>query len=507
MKKTKVIILGGGSAGWMTALFVKKYINSDVILIESEEIGILGAGEGTTPNFVGFIQSLDINIEHLIKETGGTLKNGISFERWNKDDVNDRYFHGFDVSHKALMAFNENYLLREYAFSKNLSNDVYDYCYKIAYANKVPFIMQQNGELYGDFSNFGVHFDARKLAEFLKKIAINRGIIRKEGIVSNIINDENGYIKKLILENNEEVELDFIFDCSGFKRKIIGDHYKSEWVSCENSLPIKKAIPFFLPQSEKEIISYTKAVAMKYGWLWMIPLQERFGCGYLYDSDYINDEDAKKEINTFFNQEIETRGQFSFKAGYYNKIWIKNCIAIGLSSGFFEPLEATSIFSFIAILSKIIKYVEAFEKNDNLDFLRQKFNEINNKHNEDILEFLYLHYLGERNDSLFWKEFVKKNIMPEKISLIIENNEKRKIYEDEIRDGNLFSFHSYLSILKGLNKINNNFYGHNFSFFKMNDFNKYTYNLNDIFMKSISHKYYLSIINNKKYHNQASSCK
>jgi tryptophan halogenase len=508
MNKLKIVVLGGGSAGWLTALFIKKFINCDVILIESEEIGILGAGEGTTPNFVNFIQSLGINIEHLIKETSGTLKNGISFERWNADDEKDIYLHGFNTSHGILKPFSEDHQLKEYAFGKNLSNDIYNYAHKISYMNKVPFVMEKNNQINGPFSNFGVHFDAKKLVNFLKKISIDRDIIRKEGKLKQIINDKNEYIEKIILEDGEEIELDFIFDCSGFKRKIIGEHYHSKWIDCGNILPIKKAIPFFLPQSENEIISYTKAVAMKNGWLWMIPLQERFGCGYLYDDNYINDDEAKKEIDVFFGKDVELRGKFSFNPGYYDRVWIKNCISLGLSSGFFEPLEATSIFSFIVILPKIIKHIEAFEKNDNFVFLREEFNRTSSGHNEDILEFLYLHYLGERQDSPFWQEFKTKNKMPLRINEILEKVENRKIFEHEIKENNLFSFFSYLTILKGINKIKNQFYGNNFNFYKMNNFNKYIYTLNDIFMNSISHKYYLNIINNKTHnYNQVFGCK
>jgi tryptophan halogenase len=497
-KKINIVILGGGSAGWMTALFVKKYINCNVTLVESDEIGILGAGEGTTPNFVNFIHSLDINFEYLLKETGGTIKNGISFERWNEDNENDRYIHGFQILDKKIIAFNDSQNLKEYAFGKNLKTEIYDYVTKISYMNKVGFILE-NENIYGPLINFGVHFNARKLADFLKSIALKRGITRIEGKAKKIINDNDGYIEKIILESNEEISLDFVFDCSGFKRKIIGEHYKSKWIDVSDSLPIKKAIPFFLPQEEKEIIPYTRAIAMKYGWLWMIPLQDRFGCGYLFDSDYINNDEAKKEIDMFFNQDLEARGEFSFNPGYYDKIWIKNCIAVGLSGGFFEPIEATSIFSFIMILERTIKYLEAFQKNDQYNFLRDNFNYNTRVINNNILEFIYLHYLGDRKDTKFWQEFTIKNKMPERIEEMLEKANHRKLFNFEISEKSIFTMTSYLTVLKGLNKIKSEYYGHNIDLFNFNDFNKYILNLNKALMGSMSHKYYLNIVNNKNY--------
>ena len=496
-KKFKIVIVGGGSAGWMTALFIKKYINCDITLVESEEIGILGAGEGTTPNFVSFIQELGIDINKLIKETGGTLKNGISFERWNQDKDDDFYFHPFEVNTNELIAFGSNSNLKEYCVSKEIDFVKTEYVSKISYMNRVPFIYE-NGKVFGPFSSFGVHFNARKLAEYLKKIGTERGIKRIEGKVKKIVNDENQYIDKIILENEQELELDFVFDCSGFKRLIIGNHYKEKWISATNSLPIKKAIPFFLPQENEKIISYTKAIAMKYGWLWMIPLQERFGCGYLYDSDYVSDDEAKKEIDILLEQEVEVRGQFVFSAGYYHQAWVKNCIAIGLSSGFFEPLEATSIFSFIFNLKNILNSIEGFLKDDKHMYIRNNYNEIFRKTNEDILNFIYLHYLTERNDSIFWQEFEKKNEMPEGIQEIMEIIKTRKIHKFDVNKQSLnsFSIYSYLLILDGIKKIKKEHYAKHIDYLAMNNYNNHMVNLNHYVMNSMSHKQFLNIQKN-----------
>jgi len=402
----KIIVLGGGAAGWLTALYIKKVFNNlEIKLIESEKIGILGAGEGSTPHLVNFLNYLDIDIKDLLNKTKGTIKNGINFENWNGDGK--RYFHGF-ASKNQFNNFSVKNLFDNACYiqflnnciSQNLDLNYYTYGGILTEKNKIDLQNQ----------DFSIHFDAHKIANYLKKIAISREVVHNVGEVISINNNNSGNITGIVLQDKSIHECDFIFDCSGFKRLIIGNFYKTQWKDYQKHLPMKKAVPFFLDQ-EEEIKPCTHAVAMKYGWIWKIPLQHRFGSGYIYDSDYINEEQALLEAEKKLNKKLNSPRVISFEAGRFNKFWVKNCIAVGLSAGFTEPLEATSLFLTVRQLTLLSQFKEyLFEASDKK---KKNYNEIMSNSNDDILDFLYLHYLTKRNDSEFWKNFKNKTVMPE----------------------------------------------------------------------------------------------
>jgi tryptophan 7-halogenase len=393
-----IVILGGGAAGWLTALYADKYFNGhNITLIESEKIGILGAGEGTTPQIISSLRFLDIDPIDLIKKTGGTLKAGINFVNWNGD--NKRYFHPFTSD-------DYTYLIHE-ALNKNKKIDDFLYENKISYKNLI------------DTKNcpYALHFDAHKLAAYLKNIAINRGVKHVVGEFKNV-KTVNNKIKEICLTNSKKYKSDFVFDCSGFARLLIGKHYKTKWVCYKKHLPMKKAVPFML-KKDKELKPYTEAIAMKYGWVWKIPLQERWGAGYIFDSNYINADQAIKEASIYFKQDLKAIREFSFDAGRYEKVWIENCLAIGLSSGFTEPLEATSIWLALTQLESLKHFLSDVVTLNKSSIA--KYNQTVAENNDNVLCFLYLHYLGKRKDSLFWKEFKNKTEMPEGLKSILNN--------------------------------------------------------------------------------------
>jgi tryptophan 7-halogenase len=455
-----IVVVGGGTVGWLTALYVKKiYKDYNVTLIESEEYGILGAGEGSTPALVDFLNFLEIPYTDLIKNCNATIKNGIKFTNWSE---NNSYFHPFFSNSAASndYNFNLNILLEnDIGFSHycaSLKNhNLKDYCFteKLSNENRVPFIKNNLMGMPDKISEISIHFDAKLLANHLKLIGEKRGIIRKKGIVNEIFNDLDGYINKIKIKK-EEIDCDFIFDCSGFKKLIIGNYYKSSWKSHSDYLPAKKAIPFFL-KMDKEIPPYTEAIAMDFGWMWKIPLQNRYGCGYVFDSDYISDDAAIKEIESFlgFEPEYPRKEAFSFSAGCFEDIWIKNCLSVGLSSGFLEPLEATSIMQSIYVLHRFIKDKQNLYTKNN--FIKKRFNNIYLKETEEIVNFLYLHYITNKNNTNFWKDFIKQNKMPEEISYILNVcKDKVLISEFDLTNSKIFNSFSYNYILIG-NKIIN----------------------------------------------------
>ena len=249
---------------------------------------------------------------------------------------------------------------------------------------------------------------------------------------------------------------DFIFDCSGFKRLIVGKLFKTPWVNYQKHLPMKKAVPFFLEQ-ENEIYPCTHAIAMKYGWMWKIPLQHRFGAGYIYDSDYINEDQALEEAQIFLKRKLQSPRVISFDAGRFKNVWVKNCIAVGLSAGFTEPLEATSLFITVQQLILLSHFKEVlFNASEGK---RKNYNEIMGNSNDDILDFLYFHYLTKRNDSKFWLDFKEKTKIPSGLEEKLENIKNNNFININFDFGKTyasFEIRSYLSVAHGLGMININ---------------------------------------------------
>lgn len=439
------VIVGGGTAGWITALLLrKKFPHNNITVVESSEIGILGAGEGTTPYFVGFLEQVDVNLNDFIKNTKATIKSGIKFTNWNGDG--SYYLHPFSEG----KFFNplDSFLpfISHVSEGKNL-NEICcsDLCNE---ENKVKFYLDEGKFSY--LGSYALHFDARLTADYLKSIAIERNITLIDSNVINFETDKNNFIKFVVLENFQKISCDFIFDCTGLHRQIIGKFYNDEWLDYKESLPCDKAQPFFIKNNTKSIPPYTEAIAMKYGWVWKIPVQGRYGCGYVYDSSYVNEDNIKKEIlENFPEAEIPSKS-FSFKAGYFKNPWTKNCVSIGLSSGFIEPLEATSIW--VSLLSLQYLLEECFT--GILSYNESHNNAYNNyvlNLNNEIKDFLQVHYLTKRNDSLFWKEFKTKN----KLSSSIQKFYDFKGYIELIEHQKevFLNFQSYY-VLAGVNFYN-----------------------------------------------------
>lgn len=423
----KVVVVGGGTAGWLTALKAKRsYPELDVTVIESTDIGILGAGEGSTPYLPDFFDHLGIPLSDLIKNCDATIKNGIKFTNWNNDG--EFYYHGFSTIDKTIGfdAIYDRYLsnspLTVAGLALNNSVKKIDFMEKLSEAKKVPFILDSSKKSLGfvpdkdpilnykKIGNISIHFNAAKLANRLKEIGLERGINLIDGTIKNVSLDENSYVNGLMLSDNNTVQCDFVFDCSGFHRLIIGKVYDAKWKSYKDFLPVDSAVPFFIEMTDK-IPSYTEAIAMKYGWMWKIPLQTRFGCGYVYDSSLITEQQAIEEIEEFLGYEPvyprKDKGGFKFNAGCYEEPWINNCIAIGLAANFVEPLEATSIWVSIVALNQI--FDNPLWILTNSKEIKKEFNTKIVNMNNSVSDFIYFHYMTLRKDTEFWKKFSYEN--------------------------------------------------------------------------------------------------
>jgi tryptophan halogenase len=444
----EIVVAGGGTAGWLTALYAKHICPKDnITLIESEDIGILGAGEGSTPHLPWILFALGISENELIQYTNATFKMGISFENWRGDGK--KYMHGFGVSDSNLNVYNytetQNKLTiglpdngQQYAYINTVANgdeiDDISLVAKLAYKNKSSFI-NENGNV-SFVSTYSYHFDASLLAKFLRMKAEERGIKRIEGKITDIISNENGGVGSIKC-NDIEIKSDFVFDCTGFNRLFIGKHFGTEWKSYQDKLKVNTAIPFFLPKSET-LPPYTKAVAMKYGWMWQIPLQNRWGCGYVFDDKYINVEEAKKEVEEMVGQEIKINKVIPFDAGRYVTPWIKNCISIGLSSTFTEPIEATSIWMIITQLRNLSSDLIHNMHEDEID----DYNQMIGTACDTTTDFLQFHYFTDRNDTDFWKDYQKTTTLSTKMKRRLKNWKRRTPNTMDV-DGLLAQFDGY----------------------------------------------------------------
>jgi tryptophan halogenase len=430
-----IVVVGGGSAGWLTALTAKhKYPKFNVTVIESKDIGILGAGEGSTPYLPAFLESIDISIEDLVKNCDATIKNGIKFTNWNGQD--DFYYHGFGATDSALGTeilssrfVSANPMLVSSIMLNNNVKDI-DFTEIMSEESKVPFVLEKNknGNTILEYKRLGytsLHFNATKLAARFKEIGLERGIQVFEETITEVSLDDNNNVYSLELDNGKKILSDFVFDCSGFHRLIIGKTFNSKWKSYKEFLPTDSAIPFFVEMTDK-IPPYTEAIAMKYGWMWKIPLQSRFGCGYVYDSSLISEQDAINELEEFLGfvpiYPRKDKGGFKFSPGSFEEPWQNNCVAVGLAANFVEPLEATSLWVSMVQLTEIFGTPSVFLSNT--PEIRDEFNKFVVRMNDDVLNFIYFHYMSLRKDTAFWEKFSYENA-PEELKKKLKLWERR----------------------------------------------------------------------------------
>lgn len=425
-------IVGGGTSGMVAALMVKKsWPSIKVTVIESSQIGIIGVGEGSTEHWRKFIEKVDISIFDLIRETGATFKIGIKFTNWHGD--NTHYFHS---------------LIEDLCPHCNQTGMPYTW-YKMVGEKWDPNRTVGGGQygrhyepLHDNINQF--HFDTFKLNQFLHKTCTDRGIEIVDTIVKDVVLDEQGYIKELISETDQKFEYEFYIDCTGFKR-VLASKLDVGWIDKTQQLPMNSAIAF--PTGYEEVIpSWTEATALSSGWAWRIPTQDRFGNGYVYSDKFISDQNAYDEISQHYEQnlqikDIEIGRKFKFGAGFVDKFWSKNCVSIGLSGIFVEPLEASSIGTTIQQCFMLVPSLASYDKGET--FTERKYNEVMSKVSENIIDFIQLHYLTERQDSDFWK-FCKNDL-----KLTDFNREYLPYFKKCLT--NVFYFNEHFTLFKHLN--------------------------------------------------------
>ncbi len=435
----KYIIAGGGTAGWMAAAMLAKTMGKeiDLTLIESDDIGTVGVGEATIPPLVRFNQFLGVNEAEFMRETGATFKLGINFENWK--NIGEDYFHSFGHTGKDhwTSGFQHFWLAGK---ARGVANRFDDYCLEVAAAFKNKFAQLPDNAL-----NYAYHLDSSRYAKFLRKIAEDNGANRQEGRIDHVALDPtNGNIKALKLESGEILEADFFFDCTGFRSILMGQALHVGYDDWTHFLPCDSAVAV-QTKSVGPAIPYTRAIAHDAGWQWRIPLQHRAGNGLVYCGRYLSKDEALNRLKSNIEGEIISEPNFiRFQTGARRKQWEKNCVTLGLSAGFMEPLESTSIH---LIQRSIMRFMRMMPQNQISDADIKEFNEQTFEDMDKIRDFLILHYcVTERQDSEFWRYCAAMDI-PDSVQ------QKIKLFKDTGRvfrkNEELFAENSWIQVMMG----------------------------------------------------------
>jgi tryptophan halogenase len=439
MQVQRVVIAGGGTAGWVAAAALSQQLHGilDVTLIESDEIGTVGVGESSIPPMRVFHKLLRIDEQEFMRSTEATFKLGILFEGWKQPG--HQYIHSFGVNGQPtwLCEFHHFWLR---GLERGIRGELGDYCLELQAAKAHKFATTGQSEI-----NFAYHLDATVYAKFLRKFAEGHGAKRVEGKIKQVKqNPETGFIEALVLDSGRAVEGDFFIDCTGFRALLIEQTLKagyedwSQWLPCESAVAVQT-------ESLGPPVPYTRAIAHEAGWRWRIPLQHRVGNGMVYCSRFMSDEGAtSKLLRDVEGKTLIQPRVIKFKPGRRRQVWNKNVVALGLASGFVEPLESTSIH---LIMTGITRLMQLFPFNGVQPSLVELYNSQAQVELERIRDFIVLHYHAtERDDTPFWRHCRTTEIpetLARRIALFKESG-----YASQA-EGELFRVDSWAQVMLG----------------------------------------------------------
>ena len=399
----KIVVVGGGSAGWMCALTLAQALlpkGIEIEVLESPAIGIIGVGEGSTPWLRGFFDSLGIEESEWMPACQATYKCGITFENWSTKPGFESYFHPFAsmLDNLTMTQFVHNAQSRVNGVDVHAHPDRFFIASKLAQqclapkpARNFPFDVW-----------YGYHFDAVLLGQFLQRKAIERGVRHKACHIRQVLQKENGDIAAVRTDGDEEIAADFFVDCSGFAALLIQQTLHTPFVSFADNLFNDAAVALPTPIGD-DIPPQTISTALKNGWAWKIPLTQRYGNGYVYSSAFCSADEAERELREhlgLLESDVPAR-HLKMKIGRVSKHWNRNCVAVGLSQGFIEPLEATAL---LFIQRTISAFVEALEAGDVGAAAQERFNHGVNEHFEGTRDYIVTHYkTNSRGDTDYWR--------------------------------------------------------------------------------------------------------
>ena len=397
-----IVILGGGTAGWMTANLLQKkwrHHGIQISVVESPDIGIIGVGEGSTPLLKEFFDSLEVSESEWMPRCNATYKNGISFIDWSTVPGYESYFHPFPCS----LDFATFGFLYKYTELRRKGVDV------LAHPNRFSLMAGLTerklaplpAENFPFHFQYGYHFDSVLIGKFLREKAKESGVSHIEATVEKVEQESDGSIKSLALNTGQILSGDFFVDCSGFASILLQKTLKVPFLSFAENLFNDSAVA--IPTDiETEVPAETLSTALSNGWAWKIPLTNRFGNGYVFSSKYCSPDEAETELRSHLNileSDVEAR-HLKMKVGRVQETWAKNCVAVGLSQGFIEPLEATALQF---VYSTIEQFSQAIEEGNFSEKNRDEFNERMNANFDGVRDYIVLHYkTNSRSDSQYW---------------------------------------------------------------------------------------------------------
>ena len=442
----KILIVGGGSAGWMTAALFANLFQGlfEIELVESDAIGTIGVGEATIPAIKKYNELLNLDEAEFMRMTKGTFKLGIQFVDWWRKGAT--YIHGFGVIGQGLEWLRcHQYWLRMLELDK--AEDFANFSINTAASLDNKFMKPRADMPDSPLSEiaYAFHFDASLYAKFLRTYAEERGVVRTEAMVSNVtLRSEDGFIESVTLDDGRKIEADLFIDCSGFRGLLIEQALKTGYEDWTKWLPCDRAIA--VPCARVDPLTpYTRSTARTAGWQWRIPLQHRTGNGHVYSSKFIDDADAEAMLlANLESKPLAEPNRIRFTAGKRRKMWNKNCVAIGLAGGFLEPLESTNLY---LIQSAAIRLVRLFPNSGFDQAIVDEYNRQTDFEHERVRDFVVLHYkASERDDTEFWRHCRDMEIpatLQRKIDLFRSSG--RIFREDE----ELFGEESWIQVFLG----------------------------------------------------------
>jgi len=444
----KVLVVGGGSSGWMAATMLTRALSRhvEVQLVESDAIGIVGVGEATIPPMQQFNRFVQIDERKFMSDTQGTFKLGIEFHNWGR--VGDKYLHQFGAVGReidTLVNLHHWWLLGRLAGGEDYPEWQELFVSRAAAADNRFARFDERHQL-GNRYAYAYHFDAHLYAKHLRGLAESRGAKRFEGKVTGVERDaESGFVTAVVMEDGRRIEADLFIDCSGFRSLIMGGELEEPFEDWSKFIPSDRALAVPTKRAGGEIRPYTQGIAHSVGWQWRIPLQHRTGNGHVFASAFSSESEAEQRLMaTLETEALDTPRLIKFTTGRRKRAWVKNVVALGLSSGFLEPLESTSIHFVQSALERLVAH---FPTRTIDPVLRDAFNRHTETEWTNVRDFIVAHYhLTERDDSEFWR-YTRNMEIPDSLAQTLELWRARGILD--IYGGHLFQMGSWTSVMIG----------------------------------------------------------
>ena len=462
-----IVIVGGGTAGWLTCAVIaaEHCANAEngmrVTLVESPDVKTIGVGEGTWPTMRGTLRKAGISETEFVRECDAAFKQGAKFAKWVTGEDDDAYYHPL-VLPQGYSEVNLAPFWQPHADKVSFADAV---CFQSHICEQGLAPKQASTPEYGHIANYAYHLDAGKFANFLQRHCTQKlGAHHVLDHVVAINNDETGDIKSVSTKHSGDIEGDLFIDCTGFNSLLLGKHYNIDFKSCKDVLFNDTALATHVPYEHQQspIVSHTVSTAQKAGWVWDIGLPTRRGVGHVFSSAHTNDEHAEKELRDYIAlsrpdlaESLDVR-KIDIKPGHREKFWHKNCVAVGLSAGFLEPLEASALVLVELSAAMISEQMPATRGTMNV--VAKRFNDKFTYRWDRIIDFLKLHYvLTKRTDSDYWIDNCRAETIPNELSELLELWQYQSPWhQDFTHVDEVFPSASYQYVLYGMGFKTNN---------------------------------------------------